>query len=98
VPGCRPSPAKHPAMAIMTIESPRPQSGPAPREEGAFGETAGWLIRGAAELSSPRLVIGELGNRLNDEGVPLLRSLVSIRTLHPDLFTVGYVWKRGDIE
>jgi adenylate cyclase len=50
----------------------------------------GRLIPGTAEF------LEELGQALNRAGIPLLRSTLHIRTLHPQLLAVMYVWRRGE--
>src|SRR5690606_33918918 len=38
------------------------------------------------------------GRQLSEAGFPLLRLFVSVRTLHPQIAAIGYVWGRGDTE
>jgi hypothetical protein len=57
---------------------------------------AAWLLRDARDLADMRSVIGELCQRLRASGFPLYRLFLSIRTLHPQVATLGYQWRRGD--
>src|SRR6185369_1662894 len=83
----------------MAITATAPRAAPADdRPEGVESALASWLAREAADLPLIRLVVGELCRRLGDEGVPLQRVLVSLRTLHPDISTIGYLWRRGEAE
>ncbi|HUL05947.1 MAG TPA: adenylate/guanylate cyclase domain-containing protein [Candidatus Acidoferrum sp.] len=55
-----------------------------------------WLVREAHELPDARSVIGDLCQRLVATGFPLDRLFLSIRTLHPQVSTIGYRWRTGD--
>ena len=57
---------------------------------------ATWLLRDAHDLADTRSVIGELCQRLLATGFPLSRLFLSIRTLHPQVATIGYRWRRGE--
>jgi adenylate cyclase len=65
---------------------------------GALGSdpAATWLLRDAHDLADTRSVIGELCQRLLATGFPLSRLFLSIRTLHPQVATIGYRWRRGE--
>jgi adenylate cyclase len=82
-------------MATITAQAPdiTSRSG-----GGELSDVARWLMDEAAELPLIRQVVGEFCRRLEVEGLPLQRVLVSLRTLHPELATVGYVWRRGEPE
>jgi adenylate cyclase len=54
-----------------------------------------WLLTEAPALPSTDAMIGELGARLNKAGLPVARIQVGTRTLHPQLFAIGYLWYRG---
>lgn len=54
-----------------------------------------WLLTEAPALPSTDAMIGELGARLNTAGLPVARIQVGTRTLHPQLFAIGYLWYRG---
>ncbi|MFO1060148.1 MAG: adenylate/guanylate cyclase domain-containing protein [Dongiaceae bacterium] len=83
-------------MAIITAERSEAASPAAPRPPA--DPIARWLVDQAPDLPSTRFVIGEFCRRLVADGMSLARSLVSIRTLHPQLEVVGYLWKSGVIE
>jgi adenylate cyclase len=53
-------------------------------------------LREARDLADTRSVIGELCQRLLATGFPLWRLFLSIRTLHPQVATIGYRWRRGE--
>ena len=54
-----------------------------------------WLLTEAPALPSTDVMIGELGARLIKAGLPAARIQVGTRTLHPQLFAIGYLWYRG---
>ncbi len=54
-----------------------------------------WLLTEAPAVPSTDVMIGELGARLNKAGLPVARIQVGTRTLHPQLFAIGYLWYRG---
>ncbi|MFM9843651.1 MAG: adenylate/guanylate cyclase domain-containing protein [Dongiaceae bacterium] len=54
-----------------------------------------WLLTEAPALPSTDVLIGELGARLNKAGLPVARIQVGTRTLHPQLFAIGFLWYRG---
>jgi adenylate cyclase len=56
---------------------------------------ADWLIDGArSALSSPQMV-AEFCERLVAAGLPLWRVGIFVRTLHPDILGVNFIWKPG---
>ncbi|MEM7043797.1 MAG: adenylate/guanylate cyclase domain-containing protein [Pseudomonadota bacterium] len=58
-----------------------------------------WLLGGEVrELPNGPAVLKALGLRLNDIGVPLSRASFHVRTLHPQLFGIGFYWYRGQDE
>jgi adenylate cyclase len=54
-----------------------------------------WLIDGARSAASPPAMMAQACDRLVDAGLPLWRVGVFIRTLHPDIFGVSFVWRHG---
>src|SRR5215813_9893076 len=56
---------------------------------------AAWLLQDGRDLSDTRSVISGLGQRLSATDFPLLRLFLSIGTLHPQVATIGYQWRRG---
>jgi adenylate cyclase len=54
-----------------------------------------WLIDGARSAASPPTMMAETCERLVEAGLPLWRVGVFVRTLHPDIFGVSFVWRRG---
>src|SRR6185295_581867 len=71
---------------------------PFPAPSAALGGdvVATWLLRDARDLADTRTVIGGLCERLFEAGFPLYRVFLSIGTLHPQVATIGYQWRRGD--
>jgi adenylate cyclase len=57
-----------------------------------------WLLTEAPGMPSTGAMIGELGGRLIAAGLPAARIQVGTRTLHPQLFAIGYLWHRGEAE
>jgi len=54
-----------------------------------------WLMDGARSAAgSPRL-LAEIGERLIEAGLPLWRTGVFVRTLHPDVYGRNFVWRPG---
>ena len=54
-----------------------------------------WLIDGARSAVSPSQMMAETCERLVQAGLPLWRVGVFIRTLHPDIFGVSFIWRPG---
>jgi adenylate cyclase len=54
-----------------------------------------WLIDGARSASSPTRMMAETCERLVGAGLPLWRVGVFVRTLHPDIFGLSFVWRPG---
>jgi adenylate cyclase len=54
-----------------------------------------WLIDGARSAASPAVMMAESCERLVEAGLPLWRVGVFVRTLHPDIFGVSFVWRLG---
>jgi len=54
-----------------------------------------WLIDGARSSVGQPQWLAEIGERLIAAGVPLWRTGVFIRTLHPDIFGRNFIWKPG---
>jgi adenylate cyclase len=54
-----------------------------------------WLIDGARSAADPTEKLGQLCERLVACGIPLWRVGLFIRTLHPDVFGRGYIWRLG---
>src|SRR5215813_12472080 len=73
-------------------------TGPEPTPSTALGSdpVAAWLLQDARDLSDSRSVISGLGQLLSATDFPLLRLFLSIGTLHPQVATIGYQWRRGN--
>jgi adenylate cyclase len=54
-----------------------------------------WLIDGARSVVGSPQWLSEIGERLIAAGVPLWRTGVFIRTLHPEIFGRNFIWKPG---
>ena len=54
-----------------------------------------WLIGGARSASSPQQMVAEFCERLVRAGLPLWRVGLFVRTLHPDILGVNFIWKPG---
>src|SRR5713226_2398511 len=55
-----------------------------------------WLIDGARSAPGPTRMMSETCERLVAAGLPLWRVNVFIRTLHPDIFGLSFVWRPGE--
>lgn len=56
-------------------------------------ELAHWLIEGAQGAPRPEQVVSGMCERLTAAGVPLHRVAVYVRTLHPSVIGVTFIWK-----
>lgn len=65
------------------------------REATRVAATVAWLIDGARSARRPEDVLGELCARLVDEGLPLWRVAVFVRTPHPNVMGRRFLWRRG---
>lgn len=54
-----------------------------------------WLLDEARFYPRTREVIEQLCQRLVAAGVPLMRVVVNVRTIHPQIFATNYRWERG---
>jgi adenylate cyclase len=54
-----------------------------------------WLIDGARSTASPPQMVAEFCERLVAAGLPLWRFGLFVRTLHPDILGVNFIWKPG---
>jgi len=55
-----------------------------------------WLMDGARSAPTPTGCIKETCERLVASGVPLWRAAAFVRTLHPDVFGRGFIWRLGE--
>ncbi len=58
------------------------------------GHFSEWLLADGAKIPTVKELIGQLSARLVDQGLPISRLLVLIRTLHPQVMGVRYEWRR----
>lgn len=54
-----------------------------------------WLLQVAHQPLTTAELLEELWPRVVDAGVPLGRALIAVRTIHPQLVGLGYMWRRG---
>lgn len=54
-----------------------------------------WLLDEARFYPRTREVIEQLCQRLVAAGIPLMRALVNVRTVHPQIYATSYRWERG---
>ncbi|MDI1262961.1 MAG: adenylate/guanylate cyclase domain-containing protein [bacterium] len=54
-----------------------------------------WLIDGARSATNPVRLMAETCERMVAAGLPLWRTGVFVRTLHPDIFGRNFIWKPG---
>jgi adenylate cyclase len=76
-----------------------PRSAPVPDAGGSWpaarSPIIGWLIDEARRLPDEATLLRALCERLVEAGLPLARASFHIRTLHPELFGMGFYWQRG---
>jgi adenylate cyclase len=60
-----------------------------------IADLARWLIDGAPGAERPENVVASVCERLVEAGVPLRRVGVFVRTLHPNIVGVRYIWRPG---
>ena len=54
-----------------------------------------WLVDGARSAPNPQQMMAETCERLVAAGLPLWRVGVFVRTLHPDIIGVNFIWRPG---
>ena len=57
---------------------------------------ADWLIDGARSVVDPPSMVAEICERLVRAGLPLWRVGIFVRTLHPDILGINFIWKPGE--
>jgi adenylate cyclase len=55
-----------------------------------------WLIDGARSAANAPQMVAEFCERLVRAGLPLWRVGIFVRTLHPDILGVNFIWKPGE--
>ena len=73
----------------MTKSQPRIVAASSPA--GHFSE---WLLADGAKIPTVKELIEQLSARLIDDGFPIFRLLILIRTLHPQVIGIRYEWRR----
>ena len=58
-------------------------------------ELTDWLIDGGRSASSPGRFMAECCERMVAAGLPLWRTGVFVRTLHPEIYWRNFIWKPG---
>ena len=58
-------------------------------------DIADWLAHGAPSGPKPGEMLKDLCERLIAAGIPLWRTGVFVRTLHPDIFGRNFIWRPG---
>jgi adenylate cyclase len=67
----------------------------APARQG-IDEAVHWLVNGAPGAQRPEHIVEQLCARLVGAGLPLRRVGVFVRTLHPTILGMTYIWRRGE--
>jgi adenylate cyclase len=83
--------------SVKAVAEPRGEA-PAPAEgswPAARSPIIDWLIGDARRLPDDASLLRALCERLVEAGLPLARASFHIRTLHPELFGMGFYWQRG---
>jgi adenylate cyclase len=60
-----------------------------------FQKTLDWIVDGARSAATPVQMMTETSERLVQAGLPLWRVGVFVRTLHPDIFGLNFIWRPG---
>ncbi|MDH3235346.1 MAG: adenylate/guanylate cyclase domain-containing protein [Alphaproteobacteria bacterium] len=81
------------AYAANRSTRPRRPTDPLAAERGMITQ---WLLDDARHLKRSRDVIEQLCERLVAVGVPLMRVMINVRTIHPQILSTGYRWNRGE--
>ena len=58
-------------------------------------ELVQWLVNGAAGALRPEQVVSGICERLLAAGIPLHRTAAFVRTLHPNVLGVRFIWRPG---
>ena len=68
--------------------------------QGELNAIADWLIDGARSAGTASEMMAECCERIDAAGLPLWRVGVFIRTLHPEIFGLNFIWRRdtGEVE
>jgi adenylate cyclase len=61
-----------------------------------IAEVRDWILSEGRLIPSTAEFLEELGLALNRAGLPLFRTTLHVRTLHPQLLATMYVWRRGE--
>ncbi len=61
-----------------------------PREVQAISD---WLVRQGLQTCEFDTLFGGFCRQLKDAGIPLWRGQVSMRTLHPSIESIAYIWR-----
>ena len=85
----------------MSRPKPAPPAAPKPAPKQAAGELdphdvqtiSDWLVRQGLRTAEFDTMFGGFCERLGAAGVPLWRGQVSMRTLHPSIEAVAYIWR-----
>src|SRR5215469_8686863 len=57
------------------------------------GAVARWLVEGARSATEPKVVLAQLCERLVASGIPLCRTAIFVRTLHPTVMGRRLMWR-----
>lgn len=60
-----------------------------------IAELIQWLVNGAPGAPRAEIVVSEVCERMTAAGVPLERVAVFVRTLHPSIIGVSFIWRPG---
>ena len=64
------------------------------KTRGEMASVTDWLLCEGRELPDICSLLADLAPRLTDKGVPLLKMLIGVEQLHPELFAETYAWDR----
>lgn len=66
-----------------------------PADAAAIQELSDWLVGQGLDTPDPVALHAEFCDRMVALGLPLQRGMVAVRTLHPRVDAVSYIWRRG---
>jgi len=81
---------------VLLKEAPNPTESPRPPTPDWDNSVTRWLLDEGWRLGSPEAMIAGLGDALIEVGVPMDRINLSMRLLHPQVFSLAFKWRPGE--
>ena len=83
------------ALAELPLTTERALQALDPGDGPKLQALSDWLIVQGLGMPDPTELHASFCDRVAELGVPLLRGFVAVRTLHPRVDAVSYIWRRG---